>query len=342
VPVRVEAAAYRGRPVYFEIMPAWRNAERPGKSADTLLISAGFALLAGVLVLAVRNLRRGRGDVRAAVRLGLAILAITAVAWLLGGHHTFSGESSQLAGILGVGGWSALLYGLSYLALEPYVRRHWPWRITAWNRLLDGRFRDPMVGRDLLIGLAAGAAALLIPRAAWLSAVWAGVPPPPPVTGAGPGGLQVPGPPTPLYLVLSWLSVSITASMRYLLLAYVLSLVLRREWLAWGAVWLFFAALFVASLLGPSLAGNALIVFWYGLRVGLSVFVLARFGLLAFAGSLFASELLSLAPLTVDLSAWYASQGILLALVVLGLAAYAFFIATRGRRLFRVGFFGDE
>jgi serine/threonine-protein kinase len=341
-PVRVEAGAYRGRPVYFEIMPAWRKAERAGQPAGSWLIGAGFALLAGVLVLAVRNLRRGRGDVRGAVRLGLAILAITAAAWLLGGHHTFSGETSQLAGILGVGGWSALLYSLGYMALEPYVRRRWPWRITAWNRLLNGRLRDPMVGRDLLIGLAFGAVALLVFRAAWLSAVWASVPPPPPVTGAGPGGLQVPGPPTPLYVVLSWLSLPITASLRYLVLSFVLFLVLRREWLAWGMVWVFFLALFMAPLLGPSLPGNALTLFWYGLRVGLSVFVLARFGLLAFAGSLFCSELLSLAPLTADLSAWYAYQGIIMALVIVGLAGYAFVIATRGQRLFREGFFGDE
>jgi hypothetical protein len=122
----------------------------------------------------------------------------------------------------------------------------------------------------------------------------------------------------------------------------VFSLVLRREWLAWGALWLLFVALFAVPLLGPSPAGNALTVFWYGLRIGLGVFVLARFGLLAIAGQVFGSELLSLAPLTTDLSAWYAYQGVIMALVVVALAVYAFFIAARGQRLFREGFFGDE
>ena len=117
---------------------------------------------------------------------------------------------------------------------------------------------------------------------------------------------------------------------------------LRREWLAWGAVWLFFVALFMMPVLGPSPAGNALSLFCHGLRVGLGVFVLARFGLLAFAAQSFASELLSLSPLTADLSVWYAYQGILMALVVLGLAGYAFVTATRGQRLFREGFFGDD
>ncbi len=342
VPVRVEAAAYRGRPVYFEVMPDWRQAERADRSPESVLTIVVFALLAGVIVLAVRNLRRGRGDVRGAVRLGLAILAVTTGAWLLGGHHTLSGETSQLSGVLGAGGWPALLFGLSYLALEPAVRRHWPWRITAWNRLLDGRLRDPMVGRDLLIGLAFGAAVLLVFRAAWLSAVWAGVPPPTPLTGSGPPALQVPGPPTPLYVLLSFQLVAIVVPVLYLLLSFVLFLVLRQEWLAWGAVWLFFVALFTVPLLGPSPAGNALTLFWHGLRVSLGVLALARFGLLAFAGELFCTGLLSLVPLTADLSAWYAYQGVAGALVVTGLAVYAFLTATRGQRLFREGFFGDE
>jgi hypothetical protein len=39
---------------------------------------------------------------------------------------------------------------------------------------------------------------------------------------------------------------------------------------------------------------------------------------------------------------WYAYQGIIPALGIIGLAVYAFVIATRGQRLLREGFFGDE
>jgi serine/threonine-protein kinase len=340
-PVRVEAAAYRGHPVYFEIMPARREAERADQISDGILQSIMLALLAGVIVLAVRNLRRGRGDVRGAVRLALAIMAITAGAWLLGGHHTPSRELGQLFGAFGVGGWPALFFGLSYLALEPVVRRRWPWRITAWNRLLDRRLGDPMVGRDLLIGLAFGAAVLLVLRAAWLSAAWAGVPPPP-LTGTGPLALQVSGPPTPLYVLLSFLIVPIITPVFYTVISFVFFLVLRREWLAWGAVWLWLVAQHTVPLLGPGPIGNALTLFWYGLLVGMQVFVLARFGLLAFAGLRICTELLSLVPLTTDLSAWYAYQGVFMALIIIGLAVYAFFIATRARRLFGEWFFAGE
>lgn len=52
-----------------------------------------------------------------------------------------------------------------YAAVEPHVRRRWPQMLVGWSRLLDGRWRDPLVGRDLLVGSAvavAGTAAVLL------------------------------------------------------------------------------------------------------------------------------------------------------------------------------------
>jgi hypothetical protein len=59
------------------------------------------------------------------------------------------------------------------------------------------------------------------------------------------------------------------------------------------------------------------------------------------AGSLLCSEMLSLVPLTTDLSAWYAYQGVIMALIVIGLAVYACFTATRGRWRFGEWFFHE-
>ena len=160
--------------------------------------------------------------------------------------------------------------------------------------------------------------------------------------GIGPDALRVPGPPAPLYVLLMTLTAPVTIPLMWLLLSFLFFLVLRWERLAWVANWLLLVAIFAVPFLGPNLAGNALMVFGTALIIGLQVFVLARFGLLAFAGALFCNDQLSLAPLTADLSAWYAYQGILVALVVIGLAAYGFVTATRGQRLFREGFFGDE
>src|SRR5262249_57957156 len=74
VPVRVEAAAYRGRPVYFQVLPVWRD---PARSYEPPPIASGplgpsFWGFPVMVVLAIRNLRRGRGDLRVAGRLGLA------------------------------------------------------------------------------------------------------------------------------------------------------------------------------------------------------------------------------------------------------------------------------
>ena len=57
--------------------------------------------------------------------------------------------------------WALYRVGLVYvfyLALEPYARRLWPHMLVSWVRLMGGRFRDPLVGRDLLIGALYGRA----------------------------------------------------------------------------------------------------------------------------------------------------------------------------------------
>jgi hypothetical protein len=274
------------------------------------------------------------------LRLGLAILAVATVAWLLGEHHSLSLGSTQLILLIGAGGSPALVYGLSYLALEPAVRRRWPWRITAWSRLLDGRLGDPMVGRDVLFGMALWVAARVVLELASLAAAWVGYPRPP-LTGVGPFALRLPGPPTPLYVLISSLNISILVPMMYLSLSFVCFFVLRREWLAWAAVFLLFTAVFAVPFLGPSPATNVVTLLLGGIMPAMSVLILARFGMLAFAGSGFC-ELLPLAPLTTDMSAWYANQGVVVALFVTGLAVYAFLIATRGHRLFGEWLFGDE
>ena len=53
-------------------------------------------------------------------------------------------------------------YWLIYLALEPWVRRYWPQALITWSRVLAGKWRDPMVGRDLLFGALLGVAYLLL------------------------------------------------------------------------------------------------------------------------------------------------------------------------------------
>jgi serine/threonine-protein kinase len=43
-----------------------------------------------------------------------------------------------------------------YLALEPYVRRVWPRMLIGLMRVFSGHWRDPVIGREVLIGVTTG------------------------------------------------------------------------------------------------------------------------------------------------------------------------------------------
>ena len=51
--------------------------------------------------------------------------------------------------------WTGVMY-VSYLALEPDVRRTWPRVLVTWSRAVSGKLRDPLVGRDIVVATIAG------------------------------------------------------------------------------------------------------------------------------------------------------------------------------------------
>src|SRR5712692_1911457 len=168
IPIRIEAAAYRGRPVSFQIVAPWTRPERmqplrltPGMRASAIAGGALFlSLLAISCLLARRHLFAGRGDRAGAFRLATYVVASGMLTWLLYAHHVpdFNAELSLASRGLGSVLVLALMIWILYLAIEPYVRRRWPHTLISWTRVLSGSFSDPRVGRDVLIGMAAGAA----------------------------------------------------------------------------------------------------------------------------------------------------------------------------------------
>jgi len=86
------------------------------------------------------------------------------VAWFFKAHHVASdAEQGLIENALAKAAFLCLVYWLIYLALEPWVRRYWPQTMITWSRVLAGKWRDPLVGRDLLFGTLFGIAyALLI------------------------------------------------------------------------------------------------------------------------------------------------------------------------------------
>ena len=172
VPVRIDAASHQGHPVYFQLSGPWARPSRmTATQASQSARIAGFVssiitpmLIFGAAWIARRNVKRGRGDRRGAARACAFIMAVLLLAWLFGAHHVPDPgvQTDQFFGAVANALFAAALFGVFYLALEPYVRRVWPHILITWSRLLQGSFRDPLVGRDLLIGAAAGVSLTLL------------------------------------------------------------------------------------------------------------------------------------------------------------------------------------
>ena len=166
VPIHVTAASWRGRPVSFEVLGPWSLPERmqeQAQAAGLVFSNYGFlffilAAWTAALFLARRNLRLGRGDRRGAIRIATFVFSANVLSWVFSAHHVPSQDEGwmflnfvSMAVFLGAFVW------LAYVAIEPIVRRRWPELLFSWSRLLSGRFRDPLVGRDVLAGILIGA-----------------------------------------------------------------------------------------------------------------------------------------------------------------------------------------
>jgi serine/threonine-protein kinase len=159
--LRIEAASYRGRPIAFRRVQDWTRPIQPAAASGWIewlvrILFLVLLVLAGVT--ARRNLHAGRADASGALRLGLAgALLLLARQWA--GAELVADPQWLFVRILRSIGGSLLFFlatSILYLTLEPVMRRTWPRALVSWMRLLDGRWRDRRLGRDVLAGLAAG------------------------------------------------------------------------------------------------------------------------------------------------------------------------------------------
>ncbi|MGH9863387.1 MAG: serine/threonine-protein kinase [Candidatus Acidiferrales bacterium] len=341
--LHVSAAAYRGKPVFFAVLGPWTTPLRMGpfRGGRVLnfiiwaIVLLSFASLGAGFFFTRRNLRLGRGDPKGAFRLSGLVFAGNLLAWALRAHHT--GDPATVFFSFLMGASMALFQAgavwLLYMALEPYVRRRWPEMLISWTRLLAGRVRDPLVGRDVLVGMLVGAAFATSLLAA----------------NALPAGFNVPGLiPLPAHRLalggpLDLLSLSLTFLVTALAIAlgdpFVLFLwrvVLRRQWPAIAATGLFQLVSTAVLLLGLGLDPENLRLFLpvAMLLVGLRFFLLLRCGLLADVISFLPLLFLIAYPLTMDFSSWLAGASSFALLLCLGLAFYGFRTALAGQPVF--------
>jgi serine/threonine-protein kinase len=247
-----------------------------------------------------QNLRLGRGDRRGATRVMLFTLASWGISWLAIEHHVAGvGELLLIGAFVGLFVPIVGVLWLFYIAVEPFARRRWPGMLVSWNRALTGDFRDPLVGRDVAIGVAAGVAFVLILQGGMI------------LQSASGGPMPIPqqldwnmfnGARSWVGSLLGFTSSAVAGGLSQLLTLLLFRLLLRRDWAASLALVVFFVATNPGDLHWAVLVtGLAASIF--------SVFILVRVGLLANVVRLLVINLLFACSLTANPSAWYSGIG---------------------------------
>jgi len=241
---------------------------------------------------------------------------------------TFYAEPAIKYELLGVIAAAAVYVALNvwlfYIALEPYVRRFWPQLLIGWTRALAGRLRDPLVGRDVLVGVAAGTIGALLIASRELIPRAFGLP------------LAVPELPSPLVLDGTRVALSLATeiarraivdAMQIVGIVVFLRIVLKQTWLvlALGTLATLpvamsgtFAGQQLALEIAISLAGTALVFS-----------VLLRFGLLALVITFYTFLAIESFPLTIDFGKPYGAAALLLMIAIASTSLYGFY-ASRG------------
>lgn len=340
-PIRVEAASYRGLPVYFEIVSPWRRpqAQVPLQAANTnylvgtiLLLTLFFATIVVGAWLALKNIRAGRGDRRGAFRVAIFLFALRMFYWVIAKHHVADTEEFMLllTGLQSALFWACFV-GLMYLALEPYLRRRWPERVISWSRLLAGDFRDPLVGRDILVGALLGSACVVLMYLADQVPRWLGLLPNVPDVVANPDDTTLHGVSGFLPLFINQVSASVVQAFIIVFLLLFLAMLLRKNILGLIAGWLLLATTFTLSAVGE----NSFVSWPFFIAVAtLYVVAAARFGPIALISALIFTHLHVFFPITTELTAWYAGDFVLDLIFLVALACYGFYTSLAGQPLF--------
>jgi serine/threonine-protein kinase len=329
--MRVEASAFRGRTTSFRRIPEWvrPTTVTPADSPFEAIVLVGGGLLVLMIigggVLARRNLRQGRGDRRGAFRLAAAIAVLGVAVDVLRLNTAVASTLQVFMSSVEITFAISLVAWMFYIAVEPYVRRFWPNTLIAWNRVLDGQLRDPMVGRHILLGALAGMLGTLLDLASHLFV---------PVSADDMLNLQTANPmpwaSAHAYLagLLTIPESSIFFSIFFLVFVFFSRLILRRPWIGYivaGIVW-------ILPVIGSP--GWHVAVVSAALGTIIELLVLIRLGLFAaVVTSVFSSWFY--VSLTTDVHAWFFSQSVVTMLLFGALILYGGWISLGEQKLFK-------
>jgi hypothetical protein len=268
-------------------------------------------------MLAWKNARNGRGDRRGAFRLCVFGFVCAFLQSLTTLHHTPTpGEfillfsAFQYAVTMGCIGWAI------YMAFEPLVRKQAPASLISWNRLLDGRFRDPMTGGHLLVGVTLGVLTMCVTRAVGpLSFLAASAP-------------KLPGSAASGFSLCIWNALTGVVGLSFALVLSLISRFVQRTWLA---LLFFVIGMTLILVLGsgtPSFIGFAR----QALILLVAAIALSRFGVLAAVVFAYTLATIGEFPLTTNWSAWYSPFALFGLATLMGLALFGFATTISGRR----------
>jgi predicted Ser/Thr protein kinase len=322
--VHVEAAAWRGRPVFLRIETAGGDAQssRIGPVVAAILVGVFLFVMTGAALVARHNLRVGRGDrYGAAVVSGIFFIATMAV-WAFTAEHVASPwEVHLLVSALSENGFVAAMLWLSYLAIEPYVRRHWPDALISWTRFEAGRLADPLVATHILAGLLA----IELVERVMMPAIFLALSYPPtfPLTNftALPTGSYA------AEMLLTAPAAALVYLMGVVLLVVLFRLLVRREWLADLVVSLLMS--FVVASIGGTTTQTVIALLLGALRVYLMLWMMRRFGLLAMAAMWFGYYLIESTPYIPG--TWFAGRTLIILLTPAFVGAWATWIIVKSR-----------
>jgi serine/threonine-protein kinase len=334
-PFTVEAGSHRGRPVYFVVSGPWSVSSRQAPAPQSLftkIIAALGALIVPALmvagaVLARRNLRLGRGDRAGALRAASVLFGVVLTSWFLAASHfgVTDVEVRRVYSAIGGALFQAGLLWVTYLGLEPYVRRVSPDSLIGWTRLLGGRIRDARVAIDVLIGISAGLAMTLFYAVHNVLPPLVGVPEPMPIVSSARVLL---GTRFALGSITGGIGSSLTTAMLAVIGIVALLMLLKNRWLAAAVGVVIYTPVVIDGMFPP---GTPLLDLAIGAGIiSILIGVILRFGLLATVAAMATHFVLLRAPLTTELSSWRGPAALWYIGVVAAAGLAACYIARTG------------
>lgn len=214
-----------------------------------------------------------------------------------------------------------LRLGVAYLAIEPYARRRWAPQLISWQRLLAGRWNDPRVGRDVLLGLAGAAGGWVAYYAYQVLSRLNGGQLPVPVVRATSGDYLL----LPVQELLRKFTSYLDGTLLICFLVFVLAAVLRKVWL-----WLPMIILASTVMIFSTLNINMYTLF-FAMVYAVCITYCVRYGLLVSYVFFLGLELLG-SPLVEGWGTWFWQAALWPWLLLLALTAYGLVVSVGGWR----------